>query len=384
MKTLTRTLLAALTATALVATGCGGGGIPGDSVATVDGNEITKDEFNHWMTIAAKSGGQPDGQIPEPPDFEECIATKRESLPKPAKGQPTTTDDQLKTQCEAEYEALRDQVLQLLISFEWIKGEAEEQGVEVSEEEVRKQFEEQKKASFPKEEDYEKFLEQSGQTEEDILMRVELDVLSNKIREAVTKGDDEVSEEEIAEYYEENKERFAQPERRDLLVVLTKTEDKANEAKSRIEAGEKWADVAKDMSIDPSSKAQGGVLPAVAKGQQEAAFDEAIFSAEKGETVGPVKTQFGWYVFRVTSITEATQQSQEEASTTIKQLLASQKQQKSLDDFVKNFTEKWRERTECADGYKTTDCSNGPKPTPTPTLPANPAGGAPVAPAPQE
>jgi len=377
------TLLLILAAVAFAGCG-GGGGIPGNAVATVDGTEITKETYDRWLTIAAKSGGQPDGSIPEPPEFTDCIAAKRETLPKPAEGQPTTTDEQLKTQCDAEYKALRDQVLQLLISFEWIEGEAEEQGVEVSDEEVQKQFDEQKKASFPEEDKYKEFLEMSGQTEEDILMRVRLDVLSNKIREKVTEGDSEVSDAELTEYYEANKERFAQPERRDLLVVLTKAEEKANVAKGRINAGEEWAKVAKELSTDPSSKAQGGKLPAVAQGQQEAAFDEAIFSAKTGQTVGPVKTQFGFYVFRVTKITKATQQTQEEASATIKQLLASQKEQKSLDDFVKNFTDKWREKTECREGYQTTDCANGPKPTPTPTTPANPAGGAapPVAPAP--
>lgn len=376
------TLMLALMAA--VVAGCGGG-IPGNAVATVDGTEITKEDYDHWLEIAAKSQGTPDASVPEPPDFESCVTAKRDALPKPAEGQPTTTDEQLKTQCESEYEALRDQVLQLLISFEWIEGEAEEQGVEVSDEEVQKQFDTQKEQSFPKEADYTKFLEDSGQTEEDILMRVRLDVLSNKIREEVTKGDSDVSDAEITTYYNENKERFAQPERRDLLVVLTKTEAKAEEAKRRIDGGEEWAAVAKDLSIDPSSKAQGGKLPAVAEGQQEAAFDEAIFSAAKGETVGPVKTQFGFYVFRVTKVTEATQQTEEEASETIKQLLASQKQQESLDKFVKDFTEKWREKTECREGFQTTDCANGPDPTPTPTTPANPAGGpgtAPVQPAP--
>ena len=380
-KTLLRnTLMLALLAA--VFAGCGGDSIPGNAVATVDGEAITKDEYDHWLAIAAKSGGQPESAIPKPPDFEECIANKRKELPKPAKGQPTTTDEQLKDQCEAEYNALRDQVLQLLISFEWIEGEAEEQGVEVTDEEVRKQFDEQKKASFPNEKDYEQFLEQSGQTEEDILKRVRLDLLSTKIREKVTKEDAEVSAEEITDYYTENKERFAQPERRDLLVVLTKTEAKADEARERIEGGESWAAVAKDMSIDPSSKSQGGKLPAVSEGQQEQAFDDAIFGADKGELVGPVKTQFGWYVFRVTKITEASQQSEEDASETIKQLLTSQKQQESLDTFVKEFTEEWRAKTECADGYKTTDCSNGPKPSPTPTTPANPAGGGAPQPAP--
>ncbi len=354
---------------AAVVAGCGGG-IPGDSVATVDGNNITKASYDHWLGIASKSGGQASGAVPKPPKYTECIANKRKTLPKPAKGQPTTTDKQLKTQCASEYKALRDQVLQLLISFEWIQGEAKEQKVKVSDAEVKKQFDTQKKASFPKDADYAKFLKQSGQSEKDILMRVKLDLLSNKIREKVTKDLDKVSDADITKYYNENKTRFAQPERRDLLVVLTKTEAKANEAKSAIQGGQAFGAAAKKFSIDPSSKAQGGKLPAVAKGQQEAAFDKAIFAAKKGALTGPVKTQFGYYVFKVTKVTAATQQSQKEASATIKQLLASQGQQKALDKFVKDFTKKWKKKTDCKKGYQTTDCSNGPKPTPTPTTAA--------------
>src|SRR5688572_29003780 len=224
--------LAAVTcALALPALVAGCGGVPGNAVATVDGEPIEKSKFDHWMTVAAKSGGQQTATLPKPPDYKECIANKRKTLPKPAKGQPTTTDAQLKTQCKQEYEALRDQVLQLLISFEWIQGEADELGVKVTDEEVNKQFETQKKASFPKEKDFEKFLKDSGQSLEDIKLRVRLDVLSNKIREKVTKGKDKVTDAEIKTYYDKNKQRFAQPERRDLNVVLTKTKAKADEAK---------------------------------------------------------------------------------------------------------------------------------------------------------
>ena len=344
------------------------GGVPGNAVATVDGEAIEKKTFDHWLSVAAKSGGQQAGQIPKPPEYAECIATKRKTLPKPAKGQPKVTDDQLKTQCKQEYEALRDQVLQLLISFEWIEGEAADQGIKVSDAEVKKQFETTKKQSFPKEADFEKFLKDSGQTLEDIMLRVRLDVLSNKIREKVTKGKDNVSDAQIKEYYDKNKQRFAQPERRDLLVVLTKTKARADRAKAALEDGQSFKTVAKRYSIDQASKAQGGKLAAVAKGQQEKALDDAVFKASKGELTGPVKTQFGYYVFEVTKITEASQQTLEQAKTTIKQLLSSQNQQKALDDFVKDFRDKWKDRTDCREGYVTQDCSNAPEPKATPSV----------------
>ena len=82
--------------------------------------------------------------------------------------------------------------------------------------------------------------------------------------------------------------------------------------------------------------------------------------------MGPIKTQYGYYVFTVSDITEASQQTLAEAKETIKQTLASQGQQKALDTFVKDFTKRWKEKTECSDDYKTTDCKNGPKATPTP------------------
>ena len=166
---------------------------------------------------------------------------------------------------------------------------------------------------------------------------------------------------QITEYYDKNKERFAQPERRDLSIVLTKTEAKAKEAKQALEDGESFKSVAKEYSIDDASKAQGGKLPAVAKGQQEKAFDDAIFAAEKGELEGPVKTQFGWYVFEVDKITEASQQTRDEAKETIKQLLASQNQQKALDAYVKDFRKRWKEKTDCREGFVTQDCKNAPK-----------------------
>jgi len=376
---LTVLALGAFFVPAAIVAGCGG--VPGNAVAEVDGTAIEKDTYEHWLNVAAKSSG-PDAKVPVPPDFKDCIAQLKKTAAKPAEGQPKQTDADYKKQCQQQYDQLRDQVLGLLISFEWIEREAEEQGIKVTDAEVKKSFEEQKKQSFPKTEDYEKFLKDSGQTNEDVMQRVRLDALSQKIRDKVTKGKDKITDQQIEDYYNKNKAQFAQPERRDLHIVLTKKEDKANEAKTALESGESFKTVAKEYSIDDASKAQGGKLPAVAKGQQEKAFDEAIFDAKKGKISGPVKTQFGWYVFRVDKVTKASQQTLEQAKTTIKQVLASQNQQKALDAFVKDFRKKWKEKTECREGYVTQDCKNAPEPTPTPTPGAvQPDGG--QAPAPQ-
>jgi len=347
------------------------GGVPGNSVATVDGEAIEKQDFSHWMTVASKQSGAQNAAVPDPAnDYAKCVAAKRKATPAPAKGQPKVTDSQLKTQCKTEYEQLRNQVLQLLISFQWIQGEADAMEIKVTDAEVKKAFEEQKKQSFPKEEDYKKFIQQSGQSNEDIILRVKLDLLSNKIRDKVVKGKDKVSDKAISDFYNKNKARFAQPEKRDLRVVLTKTKANADKAHAALESGDSWKAVTKKYSIDDTSKAAGGKLPAQAKGTLDKELDEAVFSAKKGELVGPVKTQYGYYVFTVSDVTEASQQTLAEAKETIKQTLQSQEQQKALDTFVKDFTKRWKDKTECSEDYKTTDCKNGPKATPTPTAPA--------------
>ncbi|MFL5846307.1 MAG: peptidyl-prolyl cis-trans isomerase [Solirubrobacteraceae bacterium] len=355
---------------------CGGGGdsdsVPADSVAKIGDSAIKKETFDHWMQVAAISSqggatGATKASVPDAPEFTACIANKTKTAPKPAKGQPKPTADTFKTQCQQEYDGLKQQVLQFLISSEWIQGEAAEQKVEVSQTEVDKQFETTKKQSFPKPADFDKFLKTSGMTLEDIKFRVKLDALSNDLRKKVTDGKDKVSDTEISDYYDKNKTRFAQPERRDLRIVLTKTEAKANEAKSALQGGQSFKDVAKSFSIDQASKNQGGVLLAVAKGQQEKALDEAVFAASKGKLTGPVKTQFGYYIFEVTKITAASQQSLKDATPTIKQLLASQNQQKALDAFVKDFRARWKDKTNCAKDFVTQDCKNAPKPKTTTT-----------------
>jgi foldase protein PrsA len=382
LRPVTAFALAALVVAALAA--CGGNSLPGDSVARVKDTSIKKDSFNHWLTVAAlssasqtdptaaASGKRPNVAIPDPPDFTKCVAAAKKAAPKPAKGQTTPSDATYKKQCQQQYASLRDQVMQFLISASWINQEAASRNVKLTDAEVKKQFDSTKKQSFPKDADYQNFLKSSGMTEADLLFRVRLDSLSNKLRTQVTKGKDNVTPAQISAYYNKNKSKFASAEKRDIRLVLTKTKPKAEEARAALKGGQSFKTVAKKFSIDQSSKANGGKLAGVQKGQQEQALDTAIFAAKKGVLTGPVKTQFGYYVFQVSAITPASQQTLAQATPTIKSLLASQGQQKALDAFVKDFQKKWKDRTTCRDGYKISDCKNGPKPKPATSTTAAP------------
>ena len=186
-------------------------------------------------------------------------------------------------------------------------------------------------------------------------------LLQQKLTEKVTKAQGKVTDAQIQAYYEKNKSKFATPERRDLRIVLTKTKEDAAAARKALDSGQSWSAVAKKYSIDQASKAQGGKLTGVAKGQQEKALDDAIFKADKGKLVGPVKTQFGWYVLEVSKVTDAKQQSLEQSTASIKQILTSDNQRKALDQFGKDYRKRWKADTACRKGYTTADCKNGPK-----------------------
>ncbi len=359
-------MLAAGAAMAAAVAGCGNS-VPKGAVAKVGDTQITKAEYDHWLAAAARqqaSGqpGQPPGQVvvPDPPNFTRCIASK-EKLPVP-KGASKPSAASLRAQCKQQYSGLRDQTMQFLISAQWLTQEAKARGVNATDTQVRQAFEQQKKQAFPREKDYKKFLASSGRTESDLLFQVKLSVLTNQLQAKIVQSKGTVSNSQIHDYYEKNKSRFAQPETRDLEVVLTKKPEDAKKALAEIKKGTPFKDVVKKYSVDSASKSQGGKLPGVTRGTQEKPFDAAIFSAKVNQLEGPVKTQFGYYVFRVTKITPATQQSLAQATETIRNLLKSQAQQKALNDFVKDFQKKYRDKTVCAKGFVTSQCSNGPNP----------------------
>ncbi len=143
--------------------------------------------------------------------------------------------------------------------------------------------------------------------------------------------------------------------------MLTKGKAKAEQAKKALDSGQSWKAVAKKYSVDQASKNKGGSLPGVAKGQQEPGFDKAIFAAKKGKLTGPVKTQFGWYVFEVSKVTKSKQQTLEESKTSIKQILASQNQQNALKKFGDDYRNRYKKDTDCRKGYVVDDCKNAPK-----------------------
>lgn len=371
--------LGAFFVAAIVLAACGSSdnSVPSDAVASVDGTAITKADYTKWAAITAKGSAQTGAPVvvPDPPNFTNCIATLRRQS-RPARGQPAPTDVTLRAQCRTQNDQLVQQTMGTLIQNLWIEKEAKDQGVSVTDADVQRQLALTKRQSFPTEAAYQRFLKTSGMTQADVLERVRIQALAAALTRKIQNSSAPVTDAQIQSYYARNRAQFALPERRDVQIILTRTEAQANAAKSAIQGGTSWAAAARQYSTDAASKATGGVLRGVSQGQQDRAFDQAAFRAKKGVIVGPVKGQFGWYLIRVVSITPANQTSLADARAQIRSLLQQQGQQQKMGTFVRDFQNRWRDKTNCRTGYVVQLCKNAPKPRTASTSAAPPATGA--------
>lgn len=85
--------------------------------------------------------------------------------------------------------------------------------------------------------------------------------------------------------------------------ILVDTKEKCEKLKQKIADGEDFADITKEHSRCPSGK-QGGDLGEFDPGQMVKEFDEVVFSSEINVVHGPVKTQFGYHLLKITSRTD--------------------------------------------------------------------------------
>ena len=136
-----------------------------------------------------------------------------------------------------------------------------------------------------------------------------------------------VTDEEAKKFFEENEKDLNSGESVSASHILVDSEEKANEIKAEIESGAvSFEDAARKYSSCPSSE-QGGALGEFTRGQMVPEFDEACFSMKVGELRGPVKTQFGYHLIKLTDKKEAAPLKYEEIADQIKQKLLTDKQQ---------------------------------------------------------
>lgn len=101
---------------------------------------------------------------------------------------------------------------------------------------------------------------------------------------------------------------FTHREKRKAAHILTKTREECELAKNRIKAGEPFEKIAKETSIDNSTKDIGGELGYIRRGMTVKPFEDALFSGNKGDLLGPIKTEYGFHLILIKDIQQATEE----------------------------------------------------------------------------
>jgi hypothetical protein len=134
---------------------------PARIIACIGPAPITGETFDHWAVVARKSAA-PGGSR----------AHKRLSA-------------------KARRQLVREtvvEVMNFLVSAEWVLGEAQALGLDTAPAAVRRDFDRIRRAQFPKRSEFRRFLRQSGQTVPDLLLRVRLNLDSSAIQRHVAEG----------------------------------------------------------------------------------------------------------------------------------------------------------------------------------------------------
>jgi hypothetical protein len=187
--------LAPLIALVLAAPGPATAQVPAGAVARVGDELILKSEYDAWWRVAVRDD---DLKPVDPPRYERCVAGV---LRRVAAGKPKPSRGQARRRCERRAKTLRTAVMQFLIEAVWVRQAATELGIEVSLARVLRSFERRKSSTFENEREYREFLRRSAMSEAQLLYRVGLELLQQRVSERATAAAPPVTDAQVKRYY---------------------------------------------------------------------------------------------------------------------------------------------------------------------------------------
>ncbi len=178
------------------------------------------------------------------------------------------------------------------------------------------------------------------------------DFLSREYLGKIVSKDVTVSDHDIKQFYEANKDKFKVPEEvraRHILVHVShnatdeerkKAKEKIGELRERLIKGEDFAKLASEYSDDPGTKKRGGDTDYFARGKMVKPFENAAFSLKPGEISDIVETKFGYHIIKVEDRREARTMSLDEAKASISAKLRNDIINSKAEQFIRDATKK--------------------------------------------
>jgi len=207
--------------------------------------------------------------------------------------------------------ARRKEVLNAYIDEKVLEKLVKESGIAVTDEEFAAEFQ-KRRSNIPTEEEYQSYLKSMQLSENELKAMLRESMLKERFFEEKNKSVT-VSDEEVNAEYERAKgmgQMQRQGETTDVAHILAMAEGadqvkwdnakkKIDDARARIVAGEKFEDVAKEVSEDPGSKDNGGLYEDTPAGKMVPEFEKAMKETPIGGLSEPFKTDYGWHILTV-------------------------------------------------------------------------------------
>ena len=148
-----------------------------------------------------------------------------------------------------------------------------------------------------------------------------------------------ISEDEIIDHYNTNKEAYMRPEIMRVSHILVQDREQAKEILEELEGGADFADMARAKSVDPTAQ-NGGDIGHFPKGQLIPEFESACVDLEVGDFTGPVKTKLGYHIIMLTDRKEPQQMPLENVKDKIQAVIHAQKRREKFQDMITGLKEK--------------------------------------------
>lgn len=230
-----------------------------------------------------------------------------------------------------------ENVLNQLIVNKLIELDAEKQGIKVSNEELEEEME-QYYGLYGGEQNFTSLIEMSGFKVEDFKEDVKRSILLDKILEERI----EITEEEMKEYFEENKDQFKVEEQVEASHILVEDKETAFEVINKLNNGEDFAELAAEYSIDNQTKDNGGELGYFGRGEMVKEFEDAVFALEINEISAPVETQYGFHVIKKTDYKPAEEANFDNSKEEIKQILLDEKKDAEYQEWLQEKMKEYK------------------------------------------
>jgi len=189
-------------------------------------------------------------------------------------------------------------------------------------------YEEAKKKDLAKSEEFKRRVEEFKKI-----------TLINMLLEQELKNLPQVTEKDAKEYYEKNKDQFIKPTEVRLSQIVVTNEDEAKKVHERIDKGEDFGKIAKELSRDEKTKAQGGDIGFFKKGQLNSQIENVAFSLRKGQVSMPLNLKGQLYIFKVTDV-KGTPVDFEQIKIQLIEQLKAKKQQDWFNSYIEELKKK--------------------------------------------